>query len=308
MADLDGLFDQTPYYQDEWFELMGAVLPDGVINAGDGLVGAVTGLTTSPLRSQVGPIRMAVRGVYRSLSTAVIVEHPANSSGSPRIDRVVERVDTVARTITPTIIAGTPATTPTATALTADPTVFDLPLAQVRVESGASAFPGDGSKHSDERNLVPSATRAPRGELAFVRIDSAWIWGQDGHPPTPQPWIIGANSSQVGGLQTPPLYIPPNRRIHLEAHVPWLGGDLVPGNVWTFQFYDGITALGQGHHANVDSPEPLDQNGVALGWRYTPAAGVRVFSLKLNRFSGSSGDEVHLPHHCWIAVDDRGAA
>jgi hypothetical protein len=308
MADLDGLFDQTPYYQDEWFELMGAILPDGVINDGDGLVGTVTGLTTSPLRSQVGPIRMAARGVYRSLSTATIVEHTANSSGNPRIDRVVERIDTVARTITPTVVTGVAAASPSAPAIEAGATTFDLPLARVRVESGASAFPSDGSKHTDDRALYPSPTRAPRGELAYVRLTGDWEWAGASNPPTNQAWVVGSNSSQAGGLQTTGLYIPSGRRIHVHADIPWLGGTMVAGNVWEFTLTDNDTVLGSGRHVAIDSPVPSDQDGLHLSWRFTPALGVKVFALKLSRFTGGSGDKVTIRHDAYLAVDDLGAA
>ncbi|MFG3710878.1 hypothetical protein [Micromonospora sp. NPDC047730] len=70
----------------------------------------------------------------------------ANTSGSPRIDMVVLRLDRSTYEIKEHVITGTPAANPVAPALTFDTGntgVYDFPLAEVRVNSGVTALPAD---------------------------------------------------------------------------------------------------------------------------------------------------------------------
>jgi hypothetical protein len=91
----------------------------------------------------------------------------ANSSGNPRIDRVVVRADFTANTITATIIKGTPAGSPTAPAITQSTSVWDIPLAQVAVANGAVTIAAGNV--TDERMLVSPTLPAMRVPSATAR-------------------------------------------------------------------------------------------------------------------------------------------
>jgi hypothetical protein len=61
--------------------------------------------------------------------------------GQPRKDRVILRLDPTANAITPEVLAGTPAPSPSPPALTQTSTgVYEISLAVVTVNPGASAF------------------------------------------------------------------------------------------------------------------------------------------------------------------------
>jgi hypothetical protein len=86
-----------------------------------------------------------VRGTQYDSGTSDITMSSlaANSSGQPRIDRIVLRLNRTDYTITETAITGTPAASPSAPALTQDTGstgFFDIPLARVAVANGATAI------------------------------------------------------------------------------------------------------------------------------------------------------------------------
>lgn len=97
----------------------------------------------------------------------------SNSSGDPRIDRIIVRKDTnsSARSISVEVKQGTPAASPSPPSLQRDSTVHELSLAQIYVASGASAI--TNSDITDERwdETVCGLSIHP----ALSRTDGEWV-------------------------------------------------------------------------------------------------------------------------------------
>lgn len=104
------------------------------------------------LQVKVDTGRAWVRGHFYENDALKTVAIGSNSSGNPRIDRVVVRNDHTANTIGVVVIPGTPAASPTAPAITQTSTVWDVPLAQVAVANGAVTIAAGNV--TDERGLV----------------------------------------------------------------------------------------------------------------------------------------------------------
>lgn len=113
-----------------------------------------------------------VLGQWGKTTSESIIDIASNSSGNPRIDRVVVRRDSTGNTLKLVRIAGTPASSPSAPALTAQ----DIPVARVLVASGAVSI--GAADVTDERQCFPvgvvacTSTTKPaspaRGQLVWV--------------------------------------------------------------------------------------------------------------------------------------------
>lgn len=87
-----------------------------------------------------------VRGSYWESGTTDIAlpALAANGSGQPRIDLVVLRLNRSDYSVTEAVLTGTPATAPTAPARSMDVSstgLYEIPLAEVRVDPGVTAIP-----------------------------------------------------------------------------------------------------------------------------------------------------------------------
>lgn len=112
-----------------------------------------------------------VRGhIYRCTSATTVAVTAADPS-NPRIDRIVCRLTQIGQTaegkIELAVIAGTPAGSPTAAALTQTSATWEISLAQIRVNAGVGSI--TGGNITDERQSCWHAT-GRRGSLnpAFV--------------------------------------------------------------------------------------------------------------------------------------------
>jgi hypothetical protein len=115
-----------------------------------------------------------LRGFYYENSASLTLPLDA-ASVSDRIDRIVLRLDTSGNTIHAHVTKGTPAGSPVAPALQAGPTLWDLPLATVFVDSAAvNIASGDVT---DGRSF--SYAGAELGQVAYDE-DSSTISGTTG--------------------------------------------------------------------------------------------------------------------------------
>ncbi len=140
MPDEFGPFDDQNYAQGRWFRDRGWVEPSGVVGvAAANAAAGDLGLTTNGLTSSLGLGRAHVRGAgYERTGAAWTYTHPTNTNVNPRIDRVVLRRDLAAKTVTPAVIQGTPAVSPSAPALTrVEDGAWDLPLHRVTVPANS---------------------------------------------------------------------------------------------------------------------------------------------------------------------------
>lgn len=139
-----------------------------------------------------------VRGrVWYSGTTDITKSIAANSSGNPRIDRIVLRLDRSTYAVTVAVIQGTAAAVPAAPALTnqtGTTGVWELPLAQVLVANGATTLAANTvtTEHwyraDDGSVLCKSTTRPPltlfsegtrmtetNTGVSYAKVGSTWF-------------------------------------------------------------------------------------------------------------------------------------
>jgi len=145
MPDLYGPFDDAPWSMDQWYRFAHTWAPSGVLgveaDAATPATGAL-GLTVTGLDISMATGRAWVHGAgYERTDTPWTATVAANLTAQPRIDALVLRRDLTARTVTPTLLTGTPAATPAAPTRADDETgQWDLPLYTWRVDAGAAAL------------------------------------------------------------------------------------------------------------------------------------------------------------------------
>lgn len=152
--------------------------------------------TGSSMTTTVSVGEASILGYFYYNDAAVPVVHAANSSGNPRIDVVVLRLDTVADKITVGVVQGTPAISPAVPTLagnwsTLTSTVYEMPLAYVTVPTGAAAiagtniadmrYPGLAPIYTGTAATIPTynAKQRPMGSIHFQSDTREWL-GWDG--------------------------------------------------------------------------------------------------------------------------------
>lgn len=154
--------------EDQWRAFWGSALGDGVV-VGELNQAYVDADGVSGRTVQVATGRARVRGQFWSNDATISQAIAANTSGNPRIDRVVLR-NTFGVGILVAVIQGTPAATPVAPALTQNTAVWEISLAQVAVANAVSVLVS--ANVTDERQFVMSLTRP------FPRVQARAAAGQ----------------------------------------------------------------------------------------------------------------------------------
>ena len=122
---------------------------DGIVH-GDGDEMAVTVTDPPAMTVRVGTGTAMVQGRFCENDAALTLSVPAAHATYPRIDRVVVRLNaSPGRTIDILVKKGTPAPSPVPPGLTRTAETWELSLAQVRVEAGATSILS--AKITDER-------------------------------------------------------------------------------------------------------------------------------------------------------------
>ena len=158
MTESYGLFDaadpEAPdrvYTSEAFARLFRTIMRDGVVhNDGDEL--AVSPTVPAAMSVNVGTGMALVQGRYYINSADLTLTVEAADPSYPRIDRVVVRADLVGRTVHAVVKKGTAAASPVAPPLTRTAETWELSLAQVRVEAGATSILSE--KITDERGNV----------------------------------------------------------------------------------------------------------------------------------------------------------
>lgn len=138
-----------------------------------------------------------VRGHYYDSTGTETITIPAADATNPRIDRIVLRLDPLANSILLHRLAGTPAASPSAPALTqTDGAIYDLPIAQVYVAANATNIaPGDVT---DERVIFSAWS----GSVAIA--DVTGLQGElndlDSAISAKQDIVSGVSSTEIGYL------------------------------------------------------------------------------------------------------------
>jgi len=144
MAQRSRFFDSSGgdriYTSDAWAQVLGAIIGDGVVASGNELAVAEASPPAMIVRVNTG--KAFIGGYYFEVHTGqeTLVIGAAHAS-LPRIDRVVVRRDLAGRTAILAVIAGTPAETPAAPALTQVAAgVWEISLASVAVAAAAASI------------------------------------------------------------------------------------------------------------------------------------------------------------------------
>lgn len=110
---------------------------------GSGVMSGMAVTAPGSMQVQVGTGFLANLGVLHPIYTAENVAIGAADGSNPRIDRVVSRLTrtgTFAGRVLLAVVAGTPAGSPTAPALTQDANTWEIEVARVTVPAGASSI------------------------------------------------------------------------------------------------------------------------------------------------------------------------
>ncbi len=178
MTEIYGLFDAADpldpdrvYTSEAFARLFRTMMRDGIVhNDGDEL--AVSPTVPAAMSVDVGTGMALVQGRYYINDAALTLAVEAADPSYPRIDRVVVRLEaTPGRTVHAVVKKGTPAPSPVAPALTRTTEIWELSLAQVRVEAGATSIVA--AKITDERGNaslcgVAAPAYVPSSQLEVV--------------------------------------------------------------------------------------------------------------------------------------------
>lgn len=161
MSQRSSFFDSTAgdrtYDAANMARSLDAIVSDGVIAASGGLL-QVTEQTPAIMGIKVALGEAFVLGYYFQVyNAAENIALAAANATNPRIDRIVVRRDLSNRTCVLAVVQGTPAASPAAPALTQNVSgVYELPLAQVRVNAAAASV--TNANITDERMYSASST------------------------------------------------------------------------------------------------------------------------------------------------------
>ena len=127
------------YSASEWRDYFTSLLTNGVV------VEILNALKINPQAVAnktvfVDTGAVVINGCMRILDTTQNVTIADNTSGNPRIDRIVARLNYADRKIEFAVLAGTPGGSPVAPTLTQNTTVWELSLAQIAVANGFSTI------------------------------------------------------------------------------------------------------------------------------------------------------------------------
>ncbi len=167
--------DERSYDAADMATVLRALSRSGVADGGSCLQVSAEGST---MRTLVGFGSAMVEGYYYRLrddgSGAWAIEHTTEEALN-RIDRIVLRLNLAQRSVSMEKLIGTAASTPQAPALTRDAETYELSLAQVLVQAGASALlPGDiTDERADEAVCGLMAPNAFPQSVLEQMMDSA---------------------------------------------------------------------------------------------------------------------------------------
>ena len=198
MAQRSRFFDSSGgdriYTSDAWAQVLGAIIGDGVVATGNELAVAEASPPAMSVRVNTG--KAFLQGYYFEVHTGQeTLAIGAAHATLPRIDRVVVRRDLAGRTAVLAVLAGTPAETPTAPALTQVAAgVWEISLAQVSVAAAAASIVD--ANITDERG--PRAKGTDIENLQATLLDTATGHRHEGTAGTGRQ----VRHADLGGLTT----------------------------------------------------------------------------------------------------------
>lgn len=143
-----------------WSVIVGAACPDGVVVHPDSIISKnkmAVSADNSILGVFVATGYALVRGHLIEVQTTHTVTLAAADATNPRIDLIVAELDRTNAEVTLERVTGTPAGSPVAPALTRTNSIWQIPLAQVRVEAATALIAAE--KVTDSRLYAQSVNR-----------------------------------------------------------------------------------------------------------------------------------------------------
>jgi hypothetical protein len=174
MAELSRFFDSTPederyYSADEFAEYFRRVLTNGIFNGGTNLKVDCDG---SNIQTYVQEGFAWLEGyMYKVQDEPFYLTHDLPDIQHDRIDRIVLRLDRSleVRSINAKILKGEPSATPVVPSLTRNDNIYDIALAQVKIEAGKSYIQAyqitDERLNTDVCGLVNSLIQADTTQI-----------------------------------------------------------------------------------------------------------------------------------------------
>jgi hypothetical protein len=192
MTEIFGLFDaadpEAPdrvYTSEAFARLFKTMMRDGIVhNDGDEL--AVSPSVPAAMSVSVGTGMALVQGRYYINDGDLTLPVDAADPSHPRIDRVVVRLEaTPGRTVHAVVKKGTPAPSPVPPGLTRTAETWELSLAQVRVEAGATSIVA--GKITDERGNTSLCGVAAPVYVPSSQVEAVGVMNMQGHALTGLP-------------------------------------------------------------------------------------------------------------------------
>src|SRR5690554_1276697 len=204
MTEIYGLFDAADpmdpdrvYTSEAFARLFRTMMRDGIVhNDGDEL--AVSPSVPAAMSVSVGTGMALIQGRSYINDAALTLPVDAADPSHPRIDRVVVRLEaTPGRTIHAVVKRGTPAPSPVPPGLTRTAETWELSLAQVRVEAGATSIVA--GKITDERGNTSLCGVAAPVYVPSSQVEVVGAINMQGHALTGLPAPSGATDAARKG-------------------------------------------------------------------------------------------------------------
>lgn len=184
-------FDDSNVLENEFSYMARLYAPTGVVgNAGDTNLQVFADSSGMAVKVRTG--QAVLLGFYCRNTATASVAIDSNSSGNPRIDTVILKLDTTANSVVLAIKKGTESSSPVPATLTQlDAGTFELPLAYVRVESGAASISAD--KVTDHRQYQVDPKCPPGTSLAYdgAALPPGFLWRDGSSVSRAAYWQLG---------------------------------------------------------------------------------------------------------------------
>lgn len=158
--------EDRQYSASDWREYFKNFMPNGIIkDVTDELEVEESATPAKSVLVNKGAI--VISGATRIVDATETLDIDENTSGNPRIDRIVARLTIANREITLAVLKGTAAGSPVAPTLTQTDAVYEISLAQIALANGYSTI--ENAVITDERSycvtsLITSLLRTAQAE------------------------------------------------------------------------------------------------------------------------------------------------
>src|SRR5690554_1887340 len=204
MTEIYGLFDAADpldpdrvYTSAAFARLIRTMMRDGIVH-NDGAELAVSPSVPAAMSVSVGTGMALIQGRYYINDGDLTLNVEAADPSHPRIDRVVVQLEaTPGRTVHAVVKQGTPAPSPVPPALTRTAETWELSLAQVRVNAGATSI--TAGNITDERGNASLCGVAAPVYVPSPQVEVVGAINMQGHALTGLPAPSGATDAARKG-------------------------------------------------------------------------------------------------------------